>query len=166
MPLCFTPLLRLKRCHACDQWHSSRASTFLHVWHCKLGRTTEGLQQYTGVEDVVQAVVTIKHFLAYSIEDYTEDGVHAQRYLACLWTDNLHSRMPLVSKPARLKRAHACGQCHSSRTSTAAPLTSDIHCCASYRCHRKLCHNTLKVHDRCESNPNPNPMSQHTEGTR
>jgi hypothetical protein len=29
MPLSFTPLLRLKRCHACDQWHSSRASTCL-----------------------------------------------------------------------------------------------------------------------------------------
>jgi anaphase-promoting complex subunit 8 len=27
MPLGFTPLLRLKRCHACDQWHSSRVST-------------------------------------------------------------------------------------------------------------------------------------------
>jgi len=32
---------------------------------------TQGLQQYTGVEDVVQSVVTIKHFLAYSIENYT-----------------------------------------------------------------------------------------------
>ena len=31
---------------------------------------TQGLQQYTGAEDVVQAVVTLKHFLAYSIEDY------------------------------------------------------------------------------------------------
>jgi hypothetical protein len=28
MPLSFTPLLRLKRCYACDQWHSSRVSTF------------------------------------------------------------------------------------------------------------------------------------------
>jgi diketogulonate reductase-like aldo/keto reductase len=27
MPLSFTPLLRLKRCHACDQWPSSREST-------------------------------------------------------------------------------------------------------------------------------------------
>ena len=27
MPLSFTPLLRLKRCHACDQWHTSRVST-------------------------------------------------------------------------------------------------------------------------------------------
>jgi Na+-driven multidrug efflux pump len=25
--LSFTPLLRLKRCHACDQWHTSREST-------------------------------------------------------------------------------------------------------------------------------------------
>lgn len=31
---------------------------------------TQGLQQYTGTEDVVQSVVTIKHFLAYSIESY------------------------------------------------------------------------------------------------
>ena len=31
---------------------------------------TQGLQHYTGTEKVVQAVVTLKHFLAYSIEDY------------------------------------------------------------------------------------------------
>jgi len=31
---------------------------------------TQGLQQYTGVEKVVQSVVTLKHFLAYSIENY------------------------------------------------------------------------------------------------
>ena len=34
---------------------------------------TQGLQQYTGTEKVVQAVVTLKHFFAYSIENY--DGV-------------------------------------------------------------------------------------------
>jgi hypothetical protein len=27
VPLSFMPLLRLKRCHACDRWHSSRVST-------------------------------------------------------------------------------------------------------------------------------------------
>eukprot|EP00658_Telonema_sp_P-2_P016302 TRINITY_DN16320_c0_g1_i2.p1 TRINITY_DN16320_c0_g1~~TRINITY_DN16320_c0_g1_i2.p1 ORF type:complete len:586 (+),score=136.91 TRINITY_DN16320_c0_g1_i2:194-1951(+) len=31
---------------------------------------TQGLQQYTGDEEVVQSVVTLKHFLAYSIESY------------------------------------------------------------------------------------------------
>ena len=31
-----------------------------------------GLQQYTGSEKVVQAVVTLKHFLAYSIESYED----------------------------------------------------------------------------------------------
>jgi hypothetical protein len=31
MPLSCTPLIRLKRCHACDQWHSSRVFTFLPV---------------------------------------------------------------------------------------------------------------------------------------
>jgi hypothetical protein len=31
MPLVPTPLLRLKHCHACDQWHSSRVATFLPV---------------------------------------------------------------------------------------------------------------------------------------
>jgi hypothetical protein len=31
LPLGFTPLLlRLKRCHACDQWHSSRVPTASH----------------------------------------------------------------------------------------------------------------------------------------
>jgi hypothetical protein len=37
MPLSFTPLLRLKRGHACGQWHSSRVSTTLtsctHEFH-------------------------------------------------------------------------------------------------------------------------------------
>jgi hypothetical protein len=31
MPLSFTPLLRLKRCHACAQWYSSRVHIFLPV---------------------------------------------------------------------------------------------------------------------------------------
>jgi hypothetical protein len=31
LPLSFTPLLRLKHFHACDQWHSSRVATFLPV---------------------------------------------------------------------------------------------------------------------------------------
>ena len=42
----------------------------------------------------------------------------------------LHSRMPLVPTPARLKLLHACDQWHSSRVSTT-----------SYRYHRKLCRN-------------------------
>jgi hypothetical protein len=41
MPLRFTPLLRLKRYHACDQWHVSRVSTLLPV-------------------DIVNAVQTLK----------------------------------------------------------------------------------------------------------
>jgi hypothetical protein len=44
---------------------------------------------------------------------------------------HLHSRMPLVSMPARLKLLHASDQWHSSQVSTA-----------SYRCHCKLCSNT------------------------
>jgi hypothetical protein len=44
MPLSFTPLLRLKRCHACDQWHSSRVSMFLTDSHCKLRPNAEGLR--------------------------------------------------------------------------------------------------------------------------
>jgi hypothetical protein len=43
MPLSFTPSLRLKRCHACDQWHSSRVPTPLTSSHCKLRPNTEGL---------------------------------------------------------------------------------------------------------------------------
>ena len=34
--------VRLKLLHACDQWHSSRASTPLTGWHCKLHPNTEG----------------------------------------------------------------------------------------------------------------------------
>jgi hypothetical protein len=42
MPLVSTPLLRLKRCRAWDQRHSSRASTFLTSSHCKFHPHTEG----------------------------------------------------------------------------------------------------------------------------
>jgi hypothetical protein len=44
MPLIPTPLLRLKLLQACDQWHSSRASSFLTSSHCKLRPNTEGQQ--------------------------------------------------------------------------------------------------------------------------
>jgi hypothetical protein len=42
LPLSFTPMLRLKRCHACDQWHSSRMSTPLTSSHCISRPNTEG----------------------------------------------------------------------------------------------------------------------------
>jgi hypothetical protein len=42
MPLDPTPLLRLKLCHGCDQWHFSRESTCSHRYHHKLCRNTEG----------------------------------------------------------------------------------------------------------------------------
>jgi hypothetical protein len=44
MPLSFTPLLRLMRCHACDKWHSSRVVAPLTSLHCKLRPNTEGPQ--------------------------------------------------------------------------------------------------------------------------
>ena len=34
----------------------------------------QGLQQYTGVEKVVQSVVTLKHYFAYSIESHSQPG--------------------------------------------------------------------------------------------
>jgi hypothetical protein len=39
MPLSFTPLLRLKCCHACEQRHSSRVFAPLTGWHCKFRPT-------------------------------------------------------------------------------------------------------------------------------
>jgi hypothetical protein len=41
VPLHFTPLLRLKRFHACDQWHASRVSPASYRYLCKLCSTTE-----------------------------------------------------------------------------------------------------------------------------
>jgi hypothetical protein len=41
MPLVPTPA-RVKRCHACDQWHSSRVSTTLPLTPVKLRPNTEG----------------------------------------------------------------------------------------------------------------------------
>jgi hypothetical protein len=45
VPLSFTPLLRLKHCHACGQWHSSRVFTSPTSSHCKLRPNTEGRQR-------------------------------------------------------------------------------------------------------------------------
>jgi hypothetical protein len=42
MQLSFAPLLRLKRCHACDQCHSYRLFLPLTGWHCKSRPNTEG----------------------------------------------------------------------------------------------------------------------------
>jgi hypothetical protein len=46
MPLSFTPLLRLKRCHACAQWHYSQVFTPLTDWHCKSHPNTEGIDTF------------------------------------------------------------------------------------------------------------------------
>jgi hypothetical protein len=45
MPLDPTPA-RLKRCHACDQWRSSRKFTFLTSSHCELRPNTEGTTRW------------------------------------------------------------------------------------------------------------------------
>jgi hypothetical protein len=42
VPLSFSRFCSAKRCHACDQWYSSRVSTFLTSSHCKLRPNTEG----------------------------------------------------------------------------------------------------------------------------
>jgi hypothetical protein len=43
MPLSFTPLLCLKLLQACDQWHSSRASTPTYRYHRNLRPNTAGI---------------------------------------------------------------------------------------------------------------------------
>jgi hypothetical protein len=45
MPVSVTPLLRVKRCHACDQWHASRVFALLTGWHCGLRPNTDGGSQ-------------------------------------------------------------------------------------------------------------------------
>jgi hypothetical protein len=48
MPLVSTPLfLRLKRLHACGQWHFSRVWHSSYRWHCKFRPNTEGKQHWT-----------------------------------------------------------------------------------------------------------------------
>jgi SAM-dependent methyltransferase len=53
----------------------------------------------------------------------------------------LHSRMPLVPTPARVKLEHACDQCHSSLVSAD-----------TYRYHRKLCRNAEGTAERMGDN--------------
>jgi hypothetical protein len=50
VPLSFTPLLRLKRCHACDQCHSSRVFTPLTSCHCEVRPNTNSLQKAAKTE--------------------------------------------------------------------------------------------------------------------
>jgi hypothetical protein len=45
MQLAPTPA-RLKRVHACDQWHSSRVITHLTGWHCTFRPNTEGVYRH------------------------------------------------------------------------------------------------------------------------
>jgi hypothetical protein len=47
---------------------------------------------------------------------------HLQAARCAFFDRTLHSRMPLVPTPARLKRCHACDQWHSSRVSTILPV--------------------------------------------
>jgi hypothetical protein len=70
MPLSFTPLLRLKRCQACDQWHSSPVPTFLTSSHCELRANTEGeaadpryKQAVTAAADGAKAAIDAERWL-------------------------------------------------------------------------------------------------------
>jgi hypothetical protein len=66
LPLGFTPLLRLKRCHVCDQQHSARVFTPLTGSHCKLRPNTEGPLDFNGeaqTEFVVEEEVRCSFFL-------------------------------------------------------------------------------------------------------
>jgi hypothetical protein len=47
MPLSFTSLLRLKRCHACDQWHSSREYTALTIAIINYAETLKAIKNFT-----------------------------------------------------------------------------------------------------------------------
>jgi hypothetical protein len=123
MPLSFMPLLRLKRCHARDQWHSSRVFTPLTGWHCTIRPNTVGTPADTMGET---------GYSSYSGGGYTQSGgssmfsesgrgnvgAGTMGYGARFSDRNLHSRMPLVLTPARLKFLHVCDQWQSSRVFT------------------------------------------------
>jgi hypothetical protein len=71
--LSFTPLLRVKRCYACDQWHSSRVDTFLPVHIVNCGRT-----------------------LKVTFINMTTACAQARLHVRCSFLNRiLHSRMPL-----------------------------------------------------------------------
>jgi hypothetical protein len=64
-----TPLLHLKRCHACDQWHSSRSplsAHFLTGSHCKLRRSTNG-------RSLMSRVPSTDHELCHHTDDVTQN---------------------------------------------------------------------------------------------
>jgi hypothetical protein len=52
MPLCFTPLLRSKRYHACDQWHFSRMCIPLAGWTVNYIQTLKGPYLHNGAVPV------------------------------------------------------------------------------------------------------------------
>jgi hypothetical protein len=74
-----------------------------------------------------------------SIWPSSSTALHPPSRARCAFSDrDLHSRMPLVPTPARLKLEHACDQWHFSPVST------------SYRSNRKFRPNTEGKHDVLE----------------
>jgi beta-glucosidase-like glycosyl hydrolase len=101
---------------------------------------TQGLQQYTGTEKVVQAVVTLKHYFAYSIEQYSsptskdpaEQGV--QRYSVDVKIsahDLAATYFPAWEQTIKEGKALgvmcSCEYCTVSYRATSAAIKSDRH---------------------------------------
>jgi hypothetical protein len=113
MPLSFTLLLRLKRCHACDQWHSSRAPTPLTGWHCKLRPATEG----TGSRGTRHRACDADHELCHHTDDVTQHCRHRivrQREtagVACRGTTARRIR-PCRGSGARFRTEICTRECH------------------------------------------------------
>jgi hypothetical protein len=69
---------------------------------------------------------------------------HIDDFVRCAFFDrNLHSRMPLVPTPARLKLLQACDQWHSSRLST---FLTGSHCKFRPNTKGRVCSHHLRLH--------------------
>jgi hypothetical protein len=125
VPLSFTPLLRLKRCHACGQWHSSRAATFLPVgtvnvvhkhkrqnktsWKQRMKAANHELRHtlLTGLkaeQDELEAENEAENAALLAVAEDETAAVHGWNVRCAFFSRNLPSRMPLDPTHVRLKR--------------------------------------------------------------
>jgi hypothetical protein len=109
MLLSFTPLLHLKRCHACDQWHSFRVSTHtLTVATVNSAQTLKGCNLRPGQSGIYDPLCA-----GQKSEDACVDPLHEQ---TCWW----NSPPPPTPSDCLGAMQKTCGACRLGRQALVA----------------------------------------------
>jgi hypothetical protein len=92
-----TPLLRLKRCRACDQWHSSRESTALTGGHCTFRPNAEGKSNLINYETTLNSWREQRSYIPNAIAMLRGDGASTN---AKAFADELDAALKPLRDPA------------------------------------------------------------------